>query len=79
MLWWDDQLLEVMERMNLKVLAGARYMDDIRMWLRAIRLGWRVTNGVLQYKEVWKLEEQGMGLTELQKTTSVLKDIMNSV
>ena len=56
MLWWDDQLLEVMERMNLKVLAGARYMDDIRMWLRAIRLGWRVTNGVLQYKEVWKLE-----------------------
>ena len=48
MLWWDDKLLEVLERMNVDLVAGARYMDDIRVWLRAIRLGWRVVDGILE-------------------------------
>ena len=39
MLWWDDQLTVALEKMSIKMIAGARYMDDIRLWLHAIRLG----------------------------------------
>ena len=79
MLWWDDKLLEVLEKMNIRIVAGARYMDDIRVWLRAIRLGWRVLDGILQYRDSWRLEELEMGMTALQKTTEIMRDVMNSV
>ena len=79
MLWWDDKLTEVMEKLNVKTVAGARYMDDIRIWLHAIRLGWRVMDGILQYKRIWMEEERELEMTALQKTTEVLKDLMNGV
>ena len=79
MLWWDDKLIEAMERMNIKTIAGARYMDDIRIWLHSIRLGWRVVDGVLQYRKAWRDEERDSGVTRLQKTTEVLKEIMNGI
>ena len=41
MLWWDQKFLEAVETANLKVIDCARYMDDVRVWLRAVRLGWR--------------------------------------
>ena len=47
MLSWDDQLVEALDRMNIETVAGARYMDDIRMWLHAVRLGLRVMDGTL--------------------------------
>jgi hypothetical protein len=43
MLWWDERLVEVMAKANLKIIEGVRYMDDIRILLMAIRLGWRWT------------------------------------
>ena len=58
MLWWDDMLIKAMERMNLKTVSGARYMDDIRIWLHSIRLGWRVIDGVLQYRKALRDEER---------------------
>ena len=79
MLWWDDKLLEVLGSMKVDLVAGARYMDDIRVWLRAIRLGWRVVNRALVYKETWRQEEVAKGLTPLQKTTEIMEDVMNSV
>ena len=79
MMWWDDELLEAIERLNIKTVAGARYMDDIRLWLHAIRLGWRLVEGELVYKREWRLEEEGIGVTSLEKTTQILKDIMNSI
>ena len=50
MMWWDQQLLEVVKKSNLEIVGGARYMDDIRIWMRAIRLGWRWLDGQLRFK-----------------------------
>ena len=58
MFWWDDKLVEAMEKMNLNTVALARYMDDIRILLHAIRLGWRVLDGVLQYMKSWRDDER---------------------
>lgn len=55
----------VLERSNLKVVDSARYMDDVRVWLRALRLGWRWIDGELRYKRSWRLEEEQGGLTLL--------------
>ena len=54
-------------------------MDDVRVWLRAIRLGWRWQNGVAQYRKEWRAEEMAAGMTLLQKTSEVLEGAMNSV
>jgi hypothetical protein len=53
MLWWDDKLVEAVERLGLKLISGARYMDDIRVWLHAVRLGWRMVNGELRFSTKW--------------------------
>ena len=54
MLWWDERLLEVITKSNIKLIEGARYMDDIRIWLHTIRLGWRWSEGGLKYRGAWK-------------------------
>jgi hypothetical protein len=79
MLWWDDKLVEAMQKMNLSKVVGARYMDDIRVWMHAIRLGWRVVGGEMIYRKEWRMEELLMGMTSLQKTTEILKEIMNGI
>ena len=79
MLWWDDQLVVALESRNIKMISGARYMDDVRVWLQAIRMGWRLVGGVLTYRRAWMEEERKSGMSVLQKTTEILKDIMNSI
>ena len=54
-------------------------MDDIRVWLHAVRLGWRMVEGSLVYKKEWRLEEMAAGVTPLQKTAEVLRLIMNGI
>ena len=41
MLDWDDRWLAMVDRNNIKLVDKARYMDDLRAWLYAIKLGWR--------------------------------------
>ena len=53
MRWWDRQLTEVMAKSNLTVEEKVRYMDDIRIWIRNIRLGWRWMNDDLVFMESW--------------------------
>ena len=79
MMWWDKEFLEIVESSNLTILGGARYMDDVRVWLAAIRLGWRWTDGQLKYKRAWMLEERESKKTAMKKTTQVLEGIMNSI
>ena len=79
MLWWDDKLMVAMMKLNIITVSGARYMDDVRLFLRGVRLGWRVVEDEMIYKEVWKSEEVEAGMTLLQKTTEVLKDVMNGI
>ena len=54
-------------------------MDDIRIWMRSIRLGWIWMNDELVFMEAWRREEQEVGMTGLRKTLEVMKDIMNSI
>ena len=54
-------------------------MDDIRLWLFSVRLGWRWCEGQLCFCRDWRIEEKKMGMTGLEKTIQVLKDMMNSI
>ena len=76
MLWWDDKLTVALMKLNIQIAAGARYMDDVRMFLRSIRLGWRLVKDVLVYKEAWKNDEMKAGLTGLEKTARILVGVM---
>ena len=77
-LWWDERLLEVIAKSNIKLIEGARYMDDIRIWIHSIRLGWRWSEGGLRYRGSWRLEEEATGLSATAKAAEVLEGVMNS-
>ena len=64
---------------NISLEQKARYMDDLRAWLYAIRLGWRWVEGELVFSSSWRTEEQELGMTGLQKTVEVVCDMMNDV
>ena len=65
MIWWDDKLVEAVEKAGIKLVSGARYMDDIRIWCHAIRLGWRMVNGMLMFRSKWREEERNLVITAL--------------
>ena len=79
MMWWDEKFLEVVQKSNMTLVDCARYMDDVRVWLHAVRLGWRWINGELLYRSSWRLEERQSGMTRLEKTTEILEGMMNSI
>ena len=54
-------------------------MDDIRLWMYSVRLGWRWVDGGLKYSTEWRTEERMAGMTGLQKTVEVIKHMMNSI
>ena len=64
---------------NVTTNGEARYMDDIRLWLWSIRLGWRWTGKSLEYSTNWMEEDKLKGLTPLQKTTEIISGMMNSI
>ena len=77
---WDRRLHNVMTNNGLGIEEAARYVDDVRLWLHSIEMGWRWTeNKELEYKEEWRAEELEQRMTATQKTAAVLIDIMNSV
>ena len=57
-----------MANSNLSAEEKVRYMDNIRVWMRNIRLGWRWMKDELVFMESWRKEEQEVGMTGLQKT-----------
>ena len=61
---------------NMEIIKGARYMDDVRVWLRAVRRGWRWMDGKLMFRSSWQMEEQESGMSHLRKTSEVLEGIM---
>ena len=79
MLDWDDRWLWMLTKNNIRLEQKARYMDDLRVWLYAIRLGWRWVEGDLLFSSRWRTEEQELGMTGLQKTVEVVCDMMNDV
>ena len=79
MMWWDDKLVEAVQKLNIRLISGTRYMYNIHIWLHVIRLGLRMVNGVMVYKKAWRQEEMLAGVTSLQKLTEILKDVMNNI
>ena len=73
MLWWDKQLQEIMTKSNLTTEERARYMDDIRLWMWSIRLGWRWQEDELVFSQTWRVEEQQKGMSGLEKTLEVVQ------
>ena len=74
-----EKLLSLIAKNNLTLEQKARYMDDIRLWMYSIRLGWRWVDGGLKYSTEWRTEERMAGMTGLQKTVEVIKHMMNSI
>ena len=66
-------MVEAIKKMNIKTVSY------IRVWLQAIMLGWRVVGGALVYNSKCRDEERNAGVTALQKTTGVLKELMNGI
>ena len=73
MVWWDEELLQLMVSNNLITEEQARYKDGIRILLWSIRMGWRWTGERLEFCTAWRDEETDKGMTPLQKTTEVLE------
>ena len=52
--WWDEKLLSLIAKNNLTLEQKARYMDGIRLWMYAVRLGWRWMDGSLKFSTEWR-------------------------
>ena len=75
---WDTRWLEKLEQ-NGVVKTGVKYMDDIRIFINALRAGWRWWGGALSYCEVWRQEDEADGTSSTNRTARILLDIMNSM
>ena len=64
---------------NMTLEEKQRYMDDIRLWCYSVRLGWRWKDGELVFSMQWREKELAKNMTGLEKTTEILKAIMNSI
>ena len=54
-------------------------MDDIRLFMLAIKLGWRWTTTGLAYRDEWRMEEENRRLSAEEKTAEVILHLMNEV
>ena len=69
-----------MSRDNNIILAkGDRYVDDIRAFLKALRMGWRWVEGSLCHTEAWEMEDRLSGDSATKRTAKVLVAMMNEV
>ena len=64
MLDWDKKFLEMARRNGLSFAENMRYMDDLRVWMFGIRLGWRWVQGGLYYCSSWRDEELALGMEQ---------------
>ena len=78
-MWWDRKFIEAIQKSNLSLIEAARYMEDVRVWLHWVILGWRWHNGELTFRSAWRLEEKQAGMTILEKTTEIMEKIMSSI
>ena len=76
---WDIILQRKLSENNIIIEEAARYVDDVRVIMKAISRGWRWAGKRIEYKEKWKLEKDKEDLTCTVKTASVVQDVMNSI
>ena len=74
---WDRLWREKMEMNKIEIEAYMRYMDDGRMFLFALKNGWRWRMGELQFSQRWRMED--MELTGVEITRRALEGSMQEV
>jgi hypothetical protein len=79
MVEWDRRWLAMMVRMGISIETAMRYMDDLRVFLYAIKMGWRWHAGELCWKEEWEDEDQKSGKGDLERTCELLRQSMNMI
>jgi hypothetical protein len=55
---WDARWLAMCKENNIKLYKNNRYMDDIRAFLKALKLGWRWVDGSLCFTKSWEEEDR---------------------
>ena len=76
---WDLELLKQLEDIKVVVDEKARYMDDIRLFMQAVKLGWRWSESGLAYQEDWRVEEENREMTGEEKTAEIILPLMNKI
>ena len=54
-------------------------MDDIRAFLKSLKMGWRWMEGSLCFTKSWEEEDRKSGLSAARRTALVLVAMMNDV
>ena len=76
---WDARWLAMCKANNIKLSKNNRYMDDIRAFLKALKLGWRWVDGSLCFTKSWEEEDRMSGESASRRTAKVLVAMMNDV
>ena len=76
---WDSRWMELCKLNNIKLRRRNRYMDDIRAFLNALKMGWRWVGGHLCYTESWEKEDRESGLSATRRTALILVAMMNDI
>ena len=79
MLEWDRIWLRMLEENGMRLEARGRYMDDLRAFLFATKMGWRWHEGGLWWCKQWEVEDKREGLCDLGRTTKLLEAMMRDV
>ena len=74
---WDRKFMAVLNTNNIKTETAFRYMDDKRVILRALALGWRWDKGQIRFRSRW--EQEDGGLSAVERTSRALHGAMESV
>ena len=76
---WDSRWRMLCANNNIRIGKNNRYMDDIRAFLKALRMGWRWMDGRLCYTESWLEEDKKEGLSASRRSANILVGMMNEV
>jgi hypothetical protein len=79
MLDWDRKWLDICQKNNLELVESGRYMDDLRVFLHEIKVGWRWHKGELCFCEEWEEEDRRTGKGGLERTRDILQQSMKNV
>ena len=74
---WDRKFIATLNTNKIKMETGFRYMDDTRVFLRALALGWRWDRGQIRFRSRW--EQEDGNLSAVERTSRALHGIMESI
>ena len=76
---WDDEWLEKLETLKIRIEAATRYMDDGRTALHPFHHGWRWSPSENSVKFCKRWEEEDKNLTRTEVTKRILHGTMTGI